>query len=71
MEHLSEINQNLVRLRETNKLLKTKCSENEKELQKLRQINLDQEKRINELESRISNSAAKMVNNLIINLYER
>jgi chromosome segregation ATPase len=65
MEHLSEINDNLQQLRDTNKLLKRKVIENEKELQKLTKINSEQELRINELESLINKNLYRIVSHYI------
>jgi hypothetical protein len=61
MQYLSEINDNLQQLRDTNKLLKRKVIENEKELDKLTKINLEQELRINELESLINKNLYRIV----------
>jgi hypothetical protein len=61
MQYLSEINDNLQQLRDTNKLLKRKVIESEKELEKLTKINLEQELRINELESLINKNLYRIV----------
>ena len=70
MQYLSEINESLLNLRNSNSQLKRQVSQSSKELQKLQEINVSQAQKIKHLEEQLADRNGNLVslnNNYLLN----